>query len=172
MFSRLLNVFWIAWAIFGMVISFRASVCALSIPTVYRVCLIMSILYSILVVLPVLLCCVFIPVYAGAYFCCPTLLAIQRIRKASPRLIKKVTKVVKFSEAQIPVEDACCAICLCEYSNEEELRILNCRHHFHKECVTDWLMLNRLCPFCKVDIETKPLDVVLEEHMPLTQNRT
>ncbi|KAF9437925.1 hypothetical protein BGZ76_010556 [Entomortierella beljakovae] len=50
-------------------------------------------------------------------------------------------------------EDAVCAICLCDYEDEEELRKLNCKHYFHKDCVDEWLRLNRNCPLCKRDIE-------------------
>ncbi|KAG0311274.1 hypothetical protein BGZ99_010283 [Dissophora globulifera] len=50
-------------------------------------------------------------------------------------------------------QDAVCAICLCDYEDEEELRKLNCSHHFHKACVDEWLRLNRNCPLCKRDIE-------------------
>lgn len=50
-------------------------------------------------------------------------------------------------------QDAVCAICLCEYEDEEELRKMRCTHYFHKECVDEWLRLHRNCPLCKRDIE-------------------
>ncbi|KAF9913203.1 hypothetical protein BX616_010167 [Lobosporangium transversale] len=50
-------------------------------------------------------------------------------------------------------QDAICAICLCDYENEEVLRKMNCNHYFHKDCVDEWLRLNRCCPLCKRDIE-------------------
>ncbi|CAG8488646.1 9142_t:CDS:2 [Paraglomus occultum] len=40
-------------------------------------------------------------------------------------------------------EDAVCSICLSSYEDEEELRHLWCGHHFHKDCVDEWLRLNR-----------------------------
>jgi hypothetical protein len=50
-------------------------------------------------------------------------------------------------------QDAVCAICLCEYEDDEELRKMRCTHYFHKECVDEWLRLHRNCPLCKRDIE-------------------
>ncbi|KAI8604164.1 hypothetical protein EDD21DRAFT_366986 [Dissophora ornata] len=50
-------------------------------------------------------------------------------------------------------QDAICAICLCDYEDEEELRKMRCNHYFHKDCVDEWLRLNRNCPLCKRDID-------------------
>ncbi|GJJ78848.1 hypothetical protein EMPS_11207 [Entomortierella parvispora] len=50
-------------------------------------------------------------------------------------------------------QDAVCAICLCEYEDEEELRKMKCNHYFHKECVDEWLRIHRNCPLCKRDID-------------------
>ncbi|KAF9567449.1 hypothetical protein EC968_003249 [Mortierella alpina] len=50
-------------------------------------------------------------------------------------------------------QDAVCAICLCDYEDEEELRKMKCNHYFHKDCVDEWLRLHRNCPLCKRDIE-------------------
>ncbi|KAG0275967.1 hypothetical protein BGZ95_008161 [Linnemannia exigua] len=50
-------------------------------------------------------------------------------------------------------QDAVCAICLCDYEDDEELRKMRCTHYFHKDCVDEWLRLHRNCPLCKRDIE-------------------
>lgn len=50
-------------------------------------------------------------------------------------------------------QDAVCAICLCEYEDEEELRKMQCNHYFHKDCVDEWLRIHRNCPLCKRDID-------------------
>ena len=44
-----------------------------------------------------------------------------------------------------------CAICICDYENEDILRNLPCGHHFHQECIDRWFGMNRLCPVCKAD---------------------
>ncbi|CAG8625198.1 1042_t:CDS:2, partial [Acaulospora morrowiae] len=49
-------------------------------------------------------------------------------------------------------DDAVCSICLSSYEDGEELRHLWCSHHFHKDCVDEWLSLNRRCPMCRMDV--------------------
>ncbi|CAG8486472.1 3369_t:CDS:2 [Dentiscutata heterogama] len=46
-------------------------------------------------------------------------------------------------------DDAVCSICLSAYEDGDELRNLWCSHHFHKDCVDEWLSLNRRCPMCR-----------------------
>ena len=45
-----------------------------------------------------------------------------------------------------------CTICLGDYEDDEQLRLLPCGHCFHAECVDAWLQINRICPMCKVDV--------------------
>ncbi|KAF9099567.1 hypothetical protein BGX29_010192 [Mortierella sp. GBA35] len=58
-----------------------------------------------------------------------------------------------------PVE---CVICLEEFEDEAELRVLPCRHEYHVACIDSWLTKRKkFCPICKRDIcapsETTPL---------------
>ncbi|ESO99384.1 hypothetical protein LOTGIDRAFT_88425, partial [Lottia gigantea] len=46
-----------------------------------------------------------------------------------------------------------CSICMCEYEDNDCLRILPCFHCFHSGCVDKWLTNNASCPVCRVDIE-------------------
>lgn len=154
-FSRIFNMFWIAWGIVGIVWTFQAKQCATSIPAVYTVCFILAIFHLLVVGLPLLICCLSIPGGMAMYYLYPRFFGLEPILKASPKLIKKVTRLVKYTEGSLPLEDACCAICLCEYVEGDDMRYLNCGHHFHSDCVTDWLMRNKACPFCKTDIDKK-----------------
>ncbi|KAF9946879.1 hypothetical protein BGZ70_002981 [Mortierella alpina] len=54
-------------------------------------------------------------------------------------------------------EEATCAICLGDYRPDETIRLLPCQHHFHLECVDQWLLTDKSCPLCKHDID-KPLE--------------
>jgi hypothetical protein len=48
--------------------------------------------------------------------------------------------------------DASCAICLCSFEQGEAVRVLACRHPFHKECIDRWVLAMQLaadCPLCK-----------------------
>ncbi|KAI8893724.1 hypothetical protein BC833DRAFT_607394 [Globomyces pollinis-pini] len=49
---------------------------------------------------------------------------------------------------ELEEEDATCTICLSEYEEGENLRQLGCKHHFHKDCIDEWLHLNGKCPLC------------------------
>jgi len=50
-------------------------------------------------------------------------------------------------------QDACCAICLCDFDEGDELRKLPCDHkQFHAECVDRWLAKVGRCPLCVGDI--------------------
>lgn len=43
-----------------------------------------------------------------------------------------------------------CAVCLCEFSEQDKLRLLPlCSHAFHIECIDTWLLSNSSCPLCR-----------------------
>jgi len=46
--------------------------------------------------------------------------------------------------------DSNCLICLQPYEQEEELRILDCKHGYHKECLDQWIGAgHNNCPMCR-----------------------
>lgn len=43
-----------------------------------------------------------------------------------------------------------CAVCLCEFSDQDKLRLLPmCNHAFHIDCIDTWLLSNSTCPLCR-----------------------
>ena len=48
-----------------------------------------------------------------------------------------------------------CAVCRCEYDDDDVVRILPCRHAEHAECLDQWLLRNRSCPLCQRDVGTR-----------------
>ncbi|CAA7036077.1 unnamed protein product [Microthlaspi erraticum] len=43
-----------------------------------------------------------------------------------------------------------CAVCLCEFSEDDKLRLLPiCSHAFHIDCIDTWLLSNSTCPLCR-----------------------
>uniref|UniRef100_A0A8C3X0U2 RING-type E3 ubiquitin transferase n=1 Tax=Catagonus wagneri TaxID=51154 RepID=A0A8C3X0U2_9CETA len=45
-----------------------------------------------------------------------------------------------------------CAVCLEEFSEGQELRVISCLHEFHRTCVDPWLHQHRTCPLCMFNI--------------------
>ncbi|XP_027187733.1 RING-H2 finger protein ATL46-like [Cicer arietinum] len=48
-----------------------------------------------------------------------------------------------------------CAVCLCEFSEKDKLRLLPmCSHAFHISCIDTWLLSNSTCPLCRGTLHT------------------
>ncbi|KAI4336113.1 hypothetical protein L6164_014682 [Bauhinia variegata] len=48
-----------------------------------------------------------------------------------------------------------CAVCLCEFSKEDKLRLLPiCSHAFHVHCIDTWLLSNSTCPLCRATLSS------------------
>ncbi|KAH6781712.1 RING/U-box superfamily protein [Perilla frutescens var. frutescens] len=58
--------------------------------------------------------------------------------------------VFSYNEISGPKEPFDCAVCLCEFSEADELRLLPiCSHAFHINCIDTWLLSNSTCPLCR-----------------------
>lgn len=54
------------------------------------------------------------------------------------------------ANGEVPFTAEECAICLVEYVEGDEIRVLpNCGHRFHLLCVDTWLLSNSSCPTCR-----------------------
>ncbi|XP_043724186.1 RING-H2 finger protein ATL46-like [Telopea speciosissima] len=53
-----------------------------------------------------------------------------------------------------------CAVCLCEFSKQDQLRLLPIRRHaFHINCIDTWLLPNSTCPLCRGTLFTFGLSI-------------
>ncbi|KAL4569616.1 hypothetical protein LXL04_025258 [Taraxacum kok-saghyz] len=53
-----------------------------------------------------------------------------------------------------------CAVCLCEFSEQDKLRLLPlCTHAFHIHCIDTWLLSNSSCPLCRSTLFTPGFSV-------------
>ncbi|KAG6605626.1 RING-H2 finger protein ATL79, partial [Cucurbita argyrosperma subsp. argyrosperma] len=65
--------------------------------------------------------------------------------KMAPALVFTAEMKSKLAGAE-----AECTICLTEFSEGEEIRVLtNCKHGFHVQCIQKWLILHSSCPTCR-----------------------
>lgn len=154
--SRLMNLFLFSWFIVGwvwLVASFNGSYhCRSSFPLSW---------HTMLVFLAVEMVALFVAV-VGLVFSCITLAArmlllanggalreAERQRGASVEEITEHSELRPYAPEMFPdAEDAKCVVCLGEYEAGDELRYLRCQHHFHKECVDEWLRRQGSCPLC------------------------
>ena len=60
-----------------------------------------------------------------------------------------------------------CGICLLEYEDGDELRVLPCSHFMHKTCLDAWLANNPSCPSCR-----HSLSELVDDSLPMMQLRT
>ncbi|KAI5004458.1 hypothetical protein ZWY2020_031701 [Hordeum vulgare] len=50
-----------------------------------------------------------------------------------------------------------CAVCLTEFEDADDLRLLpHCSHAFHPDCIDPWLETRTTCPLCRADLEKPP----------------
>ncbi|CAG5124496.1 unnamed protein product [Candidula unifasciata] len=77
----------------------------------------------------------------------------RRLTCAAKKAITKIPqRTLKTGDKELDSEYDPCAICIESYKFHEVIRILPCRHVFHKSCVDPWLLDQRSCPMCKLDI--------------------
>lgn len=69
--------------------------------------------------------------------------------------IKKNTSISRYiKDPNVPEnEQERCTVCLSEFETGNEVRILNCSHTFHIECIDRWLVYNKKCPVCRIDMD-------------------
>ena len=119
----------------------------------YILAFIMMIIAYVKVFLPCLVLAALIPIIC---FCLPCLIRFLRhynptsITGASQEKINELECTSYTSNSSIN-EPTCC-ICINDYSTQDQIRKLPCNHHFHAECVDEWLLMNATCPTCRLNI--------------------
>jgi len=151
--NRVVSFIWFVWFIFGAVWTMEhSSNCPVEAPSIWlstvSVVGIQLGLFALMVVLIWVGCCCVCVIY----ICYPNIFVPTR--GATKSMINKTTTTQTFSEQSgIAKEDAICAICLSEYNVGDSLRYLPCQHHFHAECVDQWLLTNKSCASCRRAID-------------------
>ncbi|KAK4422583.1 Brassinosteroid-responsive RING protein 1 [Sesamum alatum] len=89
-------------------------------------------------------------------------------RSVSAVLIRELLPVVKFSDLAEQVEPPeNCAVCLYEFSGDDEIRRLtNCRHIFHRSCVDRWMDHDqKTCPLCRTQFIPEDMQEAFNERL-------
>ncbi|PRQ26595.1 putative transcription factor C2H2 family [Rosa chinensis] len=47
-----------------------------------------------------------------------------------------------------------CVVCQYEYEDGEALAALPCEHHYHLECISNWLQIKKCCPICSTEVSS------------------
>ncbi|XP_028053930.1 E3 ubiquitin-protein ligase ATL31-like [Camellia sinensis] len=69
-----------------------------------------------------------------------------------PTFMYSVVKGLKIGKGALE-----CAVCLNEFEDEENLRLIpKCDHVFHPECIDAWLNAHVTCPVCRTDLVPQP----------------
>ena len=160
-FSRQLysitDTFATLWLFFGSIYLMggpASNSCAKTAPVLYYTCVFWIAYGYAVIVLPLVLC-------TGILCCLPgSMLLYGRLRKwqnrrAARRNIDSLRSLkysgssrVGWREDGLFVDDNC-PICLVDYRDGDELRVLGCQHVFHSGCALNWLEINNACPICQ-----------------------
>uniref|UniRef100_A0A8D0E8Q7 Ring finger protein 149 n=1 Tax=Salvator merianae TaxID=96440 RepID=A0A8D0E8Q7_SALMN len=80
----------------------------------------------------------------------------QGLREEAMKAISQLSlHIVKHEDKEIPeldVDAENCAVCIENYKPKDTVRILPCKHVFHRHCIDPWLLEHRTCPMCKLDV--------------------
>lgn len=77
----------------------------------------------------------------------------RRLASAAKKAIAKIPqRTLKAGDKELDPEFDQCAVCIEGYKTSDVVRTLPCKHIFHKSCVDPWLLDQRSCPMCKLDI--------------------
>lgn len=60
--------------------------------------------------------------------------------------------VSKCADEEAGEERDGCPICLGDFVSGDQVRLLPCKHQFHRGCVDQWLLVNATCPSCRASI--------------------
>ncbi|CAE1277254.1 E3 ubiquitin-protein ligase RNF133,E3 ubiquitin-protein ligase RNF130,RING finger protein 150,E3 ubiquitin-protein ligase RNF128,Protein goliath,E3 ubiquitin-protein ligase RNF149 [Acanthosepion pharaonis] len=77
----------------------------------------------------------------------------KRLANAAKKTIAKIPqRTIKTGDKELESDYDQCAVCIEGYKPSDVIRILPCKHILHKSCVDPWLLEQRSCPMCKMDI--------------------
>ncbi|XP_006859411.1 PREDICTED: E3 ubiquitin-protein ligase RNF133 [Chrysochloris asiatica] len=61
-------------------------------------------------------------------------------------------RVLKEGDEEITPNGESCVVCFELYKPNDTVRVLTCKHFFHKNCIDPWILAHGTCPICKCDV--------------------
>jgi glutaredoxin len=59
-------------------------------------------------------------------------------------------EIARLEKAKVgDTREAECAVCMESFQEGADIRKLPCSHGFHERCISDWLRVSRVCPYCR-----------------------
>jgi len=154
--EKLVKVCTFVWFVFGQAWVYSSSSCSTTANSLYIYCLVLIVVIYVSMALPLL-------VLLGLCICLPCVLILLRFMGdgqagATENDIRNLpVKRYNSHEMQDAEGDrTTCVVCMADFEEGEELRVLPCSHEFHTQCVDRWLKVKRDCPLCRRDISSQP----------------
>jgi hypothetical protein len=69
-----------------------------------------------------------------------------------PEIIDTIPRKIYSENDATDESEQCCPICLVDYADGDELRMLPCNHCLHISCLDAWLARNPSCPSCRYSL--------------------
>nr|GMD75349.1 E3 ubiquitin-protein ligase RLIM-like [Ipomoea batatas] len=86
----------------------------------------------------------------------PLSLSLSMVSLPAPESVVDSFQVKSYSKNEgfaIGNDVTQCNICLADYEEGDEIRVLPCHHEFHMQCVDKWLKeIHGVCPLCRGDV--------------------
>ncbi|GCC31123.1 E3 ubiquitin-protein ligase RNF149-like [Chiloscyllium punctatum] len=101
--------------------------------------------------------------YAGSQFSSQNKKNKNNRREAKKAISKLQLHTVRHGDREVDLDIDGCAVCIEVYRSRDVVRILPCKHVFHRICIDPWLLEHRTCPMCKLDV-IKALGFMVDTH--------
>ncbi|PON91813.1 43kDa postsynaptic protein [Trema orientale] len=82
---------------------------------------------------------------------------MPRPRPASKLAVEQL-RAIKASEELLDSKSSVCSVCRDRFKKGAELRVLPCKHVYHKDCILRWLKVRNTCPECRHELPTEYVD--------------
>jgi RING finger family protein len=151
------RVSWLLITLYGGALLSNSTACQKTSPPLFILTFILVAYNILIIVLPFILLFLFICSLPFLIIVARRLVSVngtghagadQDTINAVPLHQYTATEDHSYDGVSIPSADAKCIICLAPYKEDEEIRVLRCRHHFHQSCVDEWFRISGTCPLC------------------------